>query len=77
MPVRPVKPDPWLVVGTNEIAERAGVESETVSRSWIYRGIKDDPFPMSEGRVSGREWWWWPDIVPWLGRRGITPTEPS
>lgn len=61
------------VVGEREIAERLGVEVQTVA-AWVYRGkgkhgtrrrAGADPFPPARWSVSGVPAWYWPDVEVW------------
>ena len=53
------------IVGITDIAERAGVKRDTVTK-WIDR----HEFPQSAGTVSGRPWWWWHEVRAWLIETG-------
>lgn len=52
-------------VGAKDIADRLGVEAQTVAM-WRYRGILPEP----KWTVSGQPAWNWPDIERWANDTG-------
>jgi hypothetical protein len=53
-------------VGAADIAERLGLQRQTVAK-WRRR---HDDFPDPRWYVSGQPAWEWTDIPPWLARSG-------
>lgn len=69
--------EPWVPVGTDEIAERLGVTRTTVT-TWRQRSrtwVTVPPFPEPRGKISGRDWWWWITVEEWAERAGRLPPE--
>jgi hypothetical protein len=64
-----------MPVGVDEIADRLGVTATTVTtwrrRTRTWKNVP--PFPPAFGKVSGRDWWWWSDVVNWAERAGRWP----
>lgn len=64
MPARRV--DPTMLVGNDEIAERAGVATSTVHK-WRQR---HDHFPKPFAVLLIGPVWYWPDVEKWLDKTG-------
>lgn len=59
-------------VNRTEIARRAGVAPETVSR-WRQRAKEDrlaEPFPEPRWEAGRIVWWDWDEVSAWLHRTG-------
>lgn len=52
-------------VGSTDIADRLGVQPQTVAM-WRYRGVLPEP----SWFVSGMPVWNWPDVVRWAKETG-------
>ena len=52
-------------VGSDDIAQRLGVQRDTV-KMWRHRGLMPEP----KWWVSGRPCWNWPDIEKWAAVTG-------
>ena len=71
---------PWIPVGIDGIAAHLGVSENTVI-AWRRRSaewVNVAKFPESEGKISGRDWWWLSDVLDWAektGRRKPPPAE--
>ena len=60
------------VVDIPAIGKRLGVTKHTVYR-WRERAphlTEAEPMPAPAGYVSGRPWWWWPQVEAWAQRTG-------
>lgn len=70
---------PWIPVGIDGIAAELGVSENTViawrrrSAEWVHVA----KFPESEGKISGRDWWWLPDVLDWAEKTGRRKTPPA
>ncbi len=63
---------PWPIVGSIEIAMRAGVHRSTVNK---WRKMQDFPEPIAD-LASAAEVYWWPEVRLWLGMTGRTTRKP-
>jgi predicted GIY-YIG superfamily endonuclease len=63
---------PWIPVGIDSIASELGVSENTVI-AWRRRSaqwVNATKFPESEGKISGRDWWWLSDVLDWAKETG-------
>lgn len=61
------RPDPGALLGVSELAERYGVQPNTIT---VWQ-LRHDDFPEPLVEVGGRvRVWWAPDVDRWVESRG-------